>query len=94
MKTTTLFSVASLAVAAYAIPLEQDGPSIKAWDSAPQGERIIPPLDQSPPIDGGKRVEILYGPYSVSSDKMFRTMASKAGPCKNCYITAMRATIK
>jgi hypothetical protein len=94
MRTSTLLSVASLAIAAYAAPLEQDQPSVKAWDSAPQGERIIPPLDKSPPIDGGKRKEILYGPYTVDSSKMLQTRARKAGPCQNCYITAMRATLK
>jgi len=84
----------SLLVAALVpVAIAASGPG--DWSSKPQGQRIIPRLDQSPPIDGGKRSEVLYGPYTIPANKMITKgqLIAKA-PCSNCYVTAMQATIK
>ncbi|KAF2665190.1 hypothetical protein BT63DRAFT_464449 [Microthyrium microscopicum] len=95
MKTSTLFSVASLALAANASPLDFQLQANGSYANAPQGERIIPPLHETPIIDGATRTEILYGPYTIPGEKMI----AKAGlmaqvPCSDCWVTAMRATLK
>jgi len=46
-------------------------------------------------IDGAKRAEILYGPYNVPAGGMVTKNNLRAkSPCTNCYVTAMRATLK
>jgi hypothetical protein len=44
MKTSTIFSAATLALATYATPVERD---VVPWNDAPQGERIMTRLDKA-----------------------------------------------
>jgi len=83
------------AVLAALVPVALAAAGPGDWRAKPQGQRIIPRLDQSPPIDGGKRTEILIGPYTIPANKMItKGQLTAKAPCSNCYVTAMQATIK
>jgi hypothetical protein len=47
MKSSTLFSIVALATSSYAALGFEEPQATNTWDAAPQGERIIPPLDKS-----------------------------------------------
>jgi hypothetical protein len=52
-------------------------------------------MTQNRIIDGANRTEILYGPYTVPAGKMVTKIDARGKvPCTNCYVTAMRATLK
>lgn len=67
----------------------------------PTSVTIHPALESTPnsynhrPIDGGKRKEILYGPYAVAPGEMITTYEYNTdSPCQNCYVTGMDVSLK
>lgn len=66
-----------------------------AWQSSPQGERIIPKLIEQRILDGATRTEIRYGPYKLEAGDMMSDYVYNAQtPCDDCYVTGMSVTLK
>ncbi|RDI86870.1 hypothetical protein Vi05172_g3082 [Venturia inaequalis] len=96
---SALFSTISIVLHALASPVAKTSSSDDVptanWLTAPQGQKTLPRMAESTPLDGAQRKEILYGPYTVSKTQMFQKKeSSPEAPCSQCFVTSMEATLK
>ncbi|KAF2671725.1 hypothetical protein BT63DRAFT_452228 [Microthyrium microscopicum] len=92
----TLCSTASARPSLNADPVSNPAQVVRPdWSSAPQGDRVLPRLETTAPLDGAKRKEVLYGPWNLKAGKTLSKFEMSAkSPCEeqDCIVTAMQYT--
>jgi hypothetical protein len=47
------------------------------------------------PLDGAKRKDMVYGPYSLSKiDSVTKLITATKSPCQDCFVTALQYTLR